>query len=315
MWFIVYNIIGDRMKKKIIIISIIILAILICGFLVIKHMTSTNYKLKKIGYTDDEIKILVDKEFDLDFALKNYNESLTKFISSKYYMLNRLDRYLEYYNNHKDTPINKIVSIVNANMDLGVYNNIKEVYPVDNLILVNKFYKLENNYIPENLTNISIQYAYDNHKLKKEVNDAYTKMAKDAKKQNITLIANVSYRSYEEQEASYNSLKSKYGTEKADNLAARSGHSEHQTGLSLNITTRLKENEEFENSQAYQFLINNSYKYGFILRYPKDMEDITGFLFEPGHFRYVGIEAAEKIYNENITFDEYYAYYIEKGIK
>ena len=91
---------------------------------------------------------------------------------------------------------------------------------------------------------------------------------------------------------------------------------EHQTGLALNISTRLKEGEEtFEDTEAYTWLLDNAYKYGFILRYPKDKEDITGFAFEPGHYRYVGIDVATKIHEEDITFDEYYAYYLENSIK
>ena len=62
--------------------------------------------------------------------------------------------------------------------------------------------------------------------------------------------------------------------------------------------------------QAYDWLENNSYKFGFILRYPKDKENITGYSYEPWHFRYVGTQVAYQIYQEGITFDEYYAYYI-----
>ena len=68
----------------------------------------------------------------------------------------------------------------------------------------------------------------------------------------------------------------------------------------------------FDDSDAAKWLKKNAYKYGFILRYPKDKEDITGYDYEPWHYRYVGKEVAKKIHDENITFDEYYAYYIEK---
>ena len=69
--------------------------------------------------------------------------------------------------------------------------------------------------------------------------------------------------------------------------------------------------DDFEETKEYKWLIKNAYKYGFILRYPKDKEDITGYNYESWHYRYVGVEAAKIIHEENITFDEYYAYYVE----
>ena len=69
--------------------------------------------------------------------------------------------------------------------------------------------------------------------------------------------------------------------------------------------------DDFEETKEYKWLIKNAYKYGFILRYPKGKEDITGYNYESWHYRYVGIEAAKIIYEENITFDEYYVYYVE----
>ena len=231
-------------------------------------------------------------------------------------MLNRLNRYLDYSKKNTNTDINRVISIVNTNMDKEIYSDVKTVYQNDNLVIVNRFYKLESAAVPNDLKNISIQYAYDGHKLKEEANNSYLKMAKAAKNSGFTLIANVSYRSYEEQETTYNNFRSRYGLNKADELDARAGHSEHQTGLALNISTRLKEGEtSFESTETYNWLLNNSYKYGFIQRYPEGKEDITGFTFEPGHFRYVGIDIATQIYNEGITFDEYYAYYLENSIK
>lgn len=309
---------NSKRKKIIIVVSCVLLVVIIIVSLsfYMKHINSTRYKLKKLGYNDEEIKILIEKDKVLDIALKEYNNSLVKFISNKYFMINRLNRYLEYHKNNNQTDINRIVSIVNANMDKPIYTDVKTVFQEDNLVIVNRFYKLESASIPNDLKEISVQYAYDGHKLKEEAHDAYIKMARKAKENNISLIANVSYRSYESQEATYDSFKSRYGTNKADEVAARPGHSEHQTGLALNISTRLKEGEEtFEDTEAYTWLLDNAYKYGFILRYPKDKEDITGFAFEPGHYRYVGIDVATKIHEEDITFDEYYAYYLENSIK
>ena len=69
--------------------------------------------------------------------------------------------------------------------------------------------------------------------------------------------------------------------------------------------------DDFKLTDAYKWLTNNAYKYGFILRYPEDKVELTGYCYEPWHYRFVGEEAAKKIKEEGITFDEYYAYYLD----
>ena len=132
-----------------------------------------------------------------------------------------------------------------------------------------------------------------------------------AKEQNITLIINSAYRSYKEQEEIYNEYLNKYTKEYTDSYAARPGHSEHQTGLALDITTYGANGKDFDQTEAFKWLQQNAHYYGFILRYPENKDYLTGYSYESWHFRYVGKEAATTIYNENITFDEYYSYYIE----
>ena len=178
-------------------------------------------------------------------------------------------------------------------------------------ILVNKYYTI-NNYSPDDLENISLQYAYSGQQIRKEVNDAYLDMANQAEKDGIKLIVSSSYRSYDEQAATYDDFYYSKGQTYADSYAARSGHSEHQTGLALDIfspdgTTT----STFEDTKAYEWLINHSHKYGFILRYPKDKTYITGYEYESWHFRYLGKDLATKVYNEGITYDEYYAFYLD----
>ena len=99
------------------------------------------------------------------------------------------------------------------------------------------------------------------------------------------------------------------GKKKADIYSARPGYSEHQTGLCTDINTV---DSSFANTKEAKWLADNSYKYGFILRFPKGKEDITGYKYEPWHYRYVGEETAKIIYDEDLTLEEYYAYYIEK---
>lgn len=95
------------------------------------------------------------------------------------------------------------------------------------------------------------------------------------------------------------------GKEKADTYSARAGYSEHQTGLAIDVNTV---DMTFDNTDESNWLSNNCYKYGFVIRYPKDKESITGYMYEPWHIRYVGKDLASKLYNNGnpITFEEYY---------
>jgi len=118
-------------------------------------------------------------------------------------------------------------------------------------------------------------------------------------------------RDYDEQEETYEYYKSTKGEEYANNYAAQPGNSEHQTGLAFDILSPNSNTKNFDETEEFKWLQKNAYKYGFIMRYPKDKEDITGYKYEPWHYRYVGIEVAKQIHEEDITFDEYYAFYIE----
>ena len=109
---------------------------------------------------------------------------------------------------------------------------------------------------------------------------------------------------------SFRLLYRRWSKAKADTYSARAGTSEHQTGLATDVNSV---STSFENSSAFKWLEKNSYKYGFILRYPKGKEHITGYMYEPWHYRYVGSEVAKVIKEKNITYEEYYATYILKG--
>ena len=87
--------------------------------------------------------------------------------------------------------------------------------------------------------------------------------------------------------------------------SAKPGHSEHQTGLAVDVEGENKDYDNFEDTKEFIWMKNNAHRFGFILRYPKGKEHITGFKYEPWHYRYVGIETATKIFKQNITLEEY----------
>ena len=184
---------------------------------------------------------------------------------------------------------------------------------MDFTILVNKDNLLKEDYVPDNIVKVSNTYAYAGNSVRQDVLDAFVSMSNAAKEEDIVMVINSSYRSYKDQDEIWTYRKNNYGTEKADQYAARAGHSEHQSGLAIDIAQFNSKEQDFEKTPAFTWLENNAHKYGFILRFKKDAEDITGYKYESWHYRYVGVEAATKIHDENITYDEYYAYYIENN--
>lgn len=286
-----------------------------------EYQKTYEYKIQQVGYSKKETQKLIEilpKE-KLDFILSNeYNEIYYPVITQKYYLEKNFDKYIEYKTYHEDTSYEDVIAIVNVHANIGWYNetyeaNLKNEY----LVLVNKFYYLPNNYERNDLENISLQYAYHDNSASSVVNEAYYNMRQDVENElGVHLMVNSSYRPYKDQEEIYNSFK-KVSLKYADSYAARPGHSEHQTGLAIDLTSLehpyVNDTEEsFDKSEEYEWLKNNCHKYGFILRYPEGKDHITGYNTESWHFRYVGIDVATQIYNEGITFDEYYAYYIAK---
>lgn len=142
-----------------------------------------------------------------------------------------------------------------------------------------------------------------------EAQAALDKMVAAGKEAGFTYEAFSGFRSYEYQTSLYNRYVAKDGKEAADRYSARPGHSEHQTGLAFDIGESNNQDlwltEEFGQTPAGQWLMENAYLYGFILRYPKGKEDITGFMYESWHYRYVGTEHAKAIKEADITLEEY----------
>ena len=186
------------------------------------------------------------------------------------------------------------------------YKNIKMVKNPANLdILVNKNNKLDKNYIPTDLELIDINYAYENKYLRKEAKEMFEKLSKDAKKEGYRIVATSTYRDYDYQNNLYNYYIKEKGKKYADMCSARAGHSEHQTGLAVDVAGSNDSYDDFEASIEFNWMKKNAHKYGFILRYPKGKEKITGFKYEPWHYRYIGIDIATEIYEKDITLEEY----------
>lgn len=287
-----------------------------------KDFISNINKLLNLGYSSKDINAIYNKIPDSVNIIidSKYNKDIINIMNLSYFKIDNLKRYLDYdimevksiydiSNIKKDFNYEDVVTYVNANLD-------KEYYSSDNLIsnddaskidvLVNKYHKLDENYEPSDLTIIDSKYASGTQKLRKEAQIRFEEMASDMAKENLKIYAGSTYRSYTYQKGLYDRYVKKDGFAAAETYSARSGYSEHQLGLAVDIVNG-KWDYLSENDKEYDYLVKNSYKYGFILRYPRGSEYVTGYMFEDWHFRYLGIELATKVFNSGLTYDEYIA--------
>ena len=306
-----------KLKKGVIyaiIALIIVIAAIFGGIRYYNLINSYPYKLEKAGYNDKEITTITKKlkENEIDQLLEmKYNKLYDDFINEKYFMFKHLKTYVDYYTEDSDQTITHAVAMVNVGANKDHYTDVKQTdTSKDELILVNKYNQLPKDYAPEDLTDISVQYCYGDNEVSNEVYQKYISMYNAAKEEDLYLIITSAFRDYEFQDQLWNQYAKSQGEEWADSVAARAGHSEHQTGLTLDIVTYNSNMNEFENTDEFKWLQKHAHEYGFIMRYPKDKEDITGYDYESWHYRYVGVETATKIHELGITYDEYYAYYL-----
>lgn len=296
-------------------------------YLDINYVEEDNFinninKLLDLGYKNKDINTFYEKvPKSIDVITSNkYDKNIINYISLDYFKEENLDRYIKYdfidTKSVYDTTILKekynyedTVTFVNAYLDKDYYSNDiplskDKASKLD--VIVNKYYKLDKDYEPEDLTVINSKFASGTQKLRKEAADKFEEMASDMLKENLKIYAGSTYRSYSYQEGLYNRYVKKDGFKEAETYSARAGYSEHQLGLAVDIVNG-KWNYLSEGDKEYTWLINNSYKYGFILRYPHESEYITGYVFEDWHFRYLGIDLATKVHESKLTYDEYIA--------
>ena len=174
---------------------------------------------------------------------------------------------------------------------------VNGLYYVDGYLVANKTYDLPENYNPGSL-NSTVKAAADQM------------FAAAKNEKGFNMWAQSGFRSYATQKSIYNRYVNNDGKANADRYSARPGYSEHQTGLAFDVCATNKPciTNGFDNTEEAKWLSENAYKYGFILRYVKGKEDETGYMYESWHFRYVGKELAEKLYNNGnwITLESYF---------
>ena len=180
-------------------------------------------------------------------------------------------------------------------------------------LLVNKDPEnhLDPSYKAEDLEPIKY-YAADRNKytrfMRAEAAEAFHRLVESAAEEGIDIVMTTAYRSYEFQQILWDNYVAQKGEEEANKTSARPGESEHQTGLAVDLSTSeidYRNSSDFADTAAGRWVAENAHKFGFILRFPEDKTDITGYSYEPWHIRYVGLTAAADIYEENLTLEEY----------
>ena len=276
-----------------------------------KNFIKRVNNLLKIGYTTEDINNINDKLTD-DKVESLYEheliEDISEYMKFDYFKSENLYRYIDYYYNDYE----EAVVHVNIGLDNEFYTDAKVITEFSEEVLANKYNKLDETFEPKNLTQIKESCTKGNNAqyLDRIAQAAFEEMCDAAIEKDMHILANSAYRSYKEQQDVYDTYLGLYGKNYVDNYVAVPGFSEHQTGLALDVAA--KGYNTFKNSLEYAWMLENSYKYGFILRYPSEKQNITGYKYEAWHFRYVGLEAAKYIYENDITYEEYYVMFLDK---
>ncbi len=221
------------------------------------------------------------------------------------YLERNYERYVAYKKQNSGYSDDQVITYVNVGLDKKEYTEAEQSNKDDGiLMLVNKHYSIDKDYAPK-----TVSIGPLNALLEENAAKAFNKMAAASKSAGLDIFPLKAYTTYDEQDTIYLIAVDEKGKEVAEKNYAKPGYSEYQTGLAVSISGN---DDNFRYTKEYAWLANHSYEYGFIIRYPEGKEKITGFKFEPWHFRYVGTEAAKKITEQHITLEEYYSRYVMK---
>lgn len=273
-------------------------------------LSSLNYSTADIDLIKEElneknINYLIDKQIDNKLAID--------IIKEKYYIDEYLEKYITYSNNNPTLDSKEIIARVNSHLDTEFYTDTEKTDDtLGKYVILNKHYYSDEKYKGEDLINVDAKYNLYGYEfqLSKECYEAFLKMYNDAAAAGYGFKINSAYRSYEKQISIYQGWVNKDGVKLADTYSARAGYSEHQTGYAFDIRDYPFTNDDYSKTKSFTWVSKNAHKYGFIIRFPEDKEYITGYQYEPWHYRYVGEAAAKYIYENDITFEEYYEYFI-----
>jgi D-alanyl-D-alanine carboxypeptidase len=255
------------------------------------------------------------KDFELEEYLAIIN-AIGETEEYPHYFTENADRYKDFQERHPEMPFETVIALVNVNNDMEGYSHVDIVTEPDELhVLLNKNFLLPQDWEPEELTNIGHGFL-----LRPEAAEQLEKMRAAMRDDNLNLIIVSTYRSIARQRNLFNNAASSRGVARAERAIARPGHSEHNTGLAVDVlhrgTTGSLSSMRFERTSQYLWLVENAHEFGFILRYPQGYTNISGYIFEPWHWRYVGIPIATAMHNrEIVSYEDFYGRYLVQGMR
>ena len=280
------------------------------------HVYDSYYQtLTDSGYSLSSIRKIMQTASLDDFSVLENNhytwEDIAPYMKVNGAVIQDIPAYIE----SKLDPEDAVMQISYKSIDSSKAGTSDRKYAIlepDALdVLVKNGFYLPASYEPDDLCKISIPVSSENetYLLRKEAADALQQMYEDAKKEGLEIAVVSAYRSYEDQKEIYDYYFSKYDELTASRLVSIPGCSEHQLGLSVDLTSKDiigDEDSFFVDTPEYRWVIKHAHEYGFILRYPKEKEAVTQISYEPWHFRYVGREAAAYLYENQLTLEEFY---------
>lgn len=274
--------------------------------------------LKEKGYAPEDIEKLF-QQFGLE-NLKSLMETTIKpdqaleLMKSSSFDPSNFSIYDEILNLEKEYSVTYALQYAKyPNVKTNFYQDIVPTPNVDSvLVLVNQNYQLTESYTPTDFVPVDVPLTenalMNTNYLRRDAADATEQLFAKAKEAGYELTLRTGYISYSVQKNLYDQDVYEMGLEYADAFNSRPGHSEHQTGLAIDITTPTINNElsvEFANTEEGKWVLEHAHEYGFILRYPENRESEVGYFYEPYHLRYVGVEAATEIHDKDWTLEDY----------
>jgi D-alanyl-D-alanine carboxypeptidase len=316
------------MKKNIIIIIVLALAILSVGCNKSENVVPDIENGESIKENDsEEIPIEVDDSLETDEESLE-KDKLIELTDDEVLWLQESLKIAGYYTSmdgiYGSGTESKLIEFQNSVDDLeangeytqGTKSELQKIRDEklapnlgDDLVFINKEYYLPSNFVPENLREVDVRKS-KSIQLASHVAEKTEEMFADAEKDGLIMYLASGYRSYSYQEGIFSRRVANKGLESTLKVVAMPGQSEHQTGLAIDITSEAMGyglEQSFEQQPEFEWLIENCYKYGFILRYTKDKEDITKYVYEPWHYRYIGdVELAKYIMENELVLEEYF---------
>lgn len=275
-------------------------------------------KLKEKGYIADDIQSIYSQLnlSDLKILLEtNLLPTQTiELMTASGFNSSSLAIYDEVLNNGNDYSVTYALQYAKyPNVKMNFY---KEIVMTPNqeslLVLVNKNYQLSQTYIPYDFIPVEVTLSefapYETNYLRRDAAEATEQLFAAAEDLGFELTLRTGFLSYESQKKRYEQDVYEMGLEYAETISTRPGHSEHQTGLAIDVTTPSINNEltvDFAQSEEGQWVLSHAHEFGFIIRYPEGKEEEVGYTYEPWHLRYVGKEVAKEIHEKQWILEDY----------